>query len=184
MAFSGQTGTQPPQPLQPVSLIDGHCRPVDRPISMRRVRAGVEAQAARGAGVGVDDRDERVELGEALLQDDRALGHRGQAGGDALARVLRALAGAGDEDAVDDGLDRPQLRVDLVEEAVACPTGQLEDADQLLVPARDHAGDEHDEVGRDGQLLARRGQHVAHGHQQAAVAARATVGGASSANFR
>ncbi len=96
-----------------------------QPISIAPYGHASRHSAAGGAGVGVDDRDERVELGEALLEDDRALGHRGQAGGDALARVLRPLAGAGDVDAVDHGLDRPELGVDLVEEAVACPTGSL-----------------------------------------------------------
>ena len=47
------------------------------------------------------------------------------------------------------------------------PSGQLEDADQLLVLARDHAGDEHHEVGRDGQLLAA-GEEVADRDDQAA----------------
>ncbi len=60
---------------------------------------------------------------------------------------------------------------------------QLEDADELLVLARDHAGDEDDEVGRDRQLLPA-GQEVPDGHRRAARLVRATVGGASSANFR
>ena len=166
MAFSGQYGTHPPHPLQPVSLMTAAGAVAGEAHLDRAVRAGVEAQAARGARVGVDDRDERVEFGEPLLEDDRALGHRGQSGGDALARVLRALAGAGDEHAVDDRLDRPQLRVDLVEEPVLVDR-ELEDADQLLVLARDHARDQDDEVGRDRQLFVAR-QHVAHGHQEAA----------------
>ncbi len=109
--------------------------------------------------------DERIQLRVALAQDRRALGHGGQAGGHALGRALRSLAGAGDEDAVDDGLDRAQLGVDLVEEAVAAQ-GQLERPDQLLVLPGDHARDEDQEVGRDGQLLAAR-QEVADGDDQA-----------------
>ena len=65
----------------------------------------------------------------------------------------------GDEDAVDDGLDRAELGVDLVEEPVLVHR-QLEDADEFLVLARDHARDQDDEVGRDGELLAA-GQDVA-----------------------
>ena len=42
----------------------------------------------------------------------------------ASAEFLRLLAGAADVDAVDDGLDRAQLGMDLVEEA-ALPTGSL-----------------------------------------------------------
>ena len=47
-----------------------------------------QALAAPRAGVGVHGRDERVELGEALLEDRRALGDGRQPRGHALGDVL------------------------------------------------------------------------------------------------
>ena len=56
--------------------------------------------------------------------------------------------------------------MDFVEEAVVADR-QLEHADQLAVVARHHAGDQHDEVGRNGDLLAA-GEQVARSDRERA----------------
>ena len=64
------------------------------------------------------------------------------------------------------------------------PTGSLRTPISSSFSARDHAGDQDDEVGRDGQLLAAGQQVAARSPGGRRTSVRATVGGASSANFR
>ena len=75
----------------------------------------------------------------------------------------------GDVDAVDHRLDGPELRVNLVVEPVGAD-GELERRREPVVLSRHHPGREHDEIGRDLDLLPA-GEKILHRDDERAVLA-------------
>ena len=100
---------------------------------------------APGALFGVNGGDEGLQLDVAFLQQRRALGGSGQRRGGTLCRVPRSLRCSGNEDPIDDGFHRAQLRMDFLEEAVESHR-ELQDIIERLVDPRFHRRDEHHKV--------------------------------------
>ena len=156
MAFSGQTGTQPPQPLQPVSLMTATW-PVAGlgPSRSRRTgrRRGTSPQAVQASASTIATSGSSSAKPFLRMTALWVTAARPEA--TLSAEVLgpwQAPAMKTPSTTVSTGrslgwisLKKPSL-----------PSGQLEDADELLVRPRDHAGHEDDEVDRDRQLLVAR----------------------------